>query len=48
MAMAVIFVLVLAGTITWVVYTFILVKFDLVYLRTIAFIVRDCVIGAVC
>lgn len=39
MAMAVIFVLVLAGTITWVIYTFILVKFGLVYLRTIAFIV---------
>jgi len=39
MAMAVVFVLVLSGTITWVVYTFILVPFDLVYLRTISFIV---------
>ena len=39
MSMAVIFVLVMAGTITWVIYTFILVKFGLVYLRTIAFIV---------
>ena len=38
MAMAVVFVLVLSGTITWVVYTFILVPFDLVYLRTISFI----------
>lgn len=39
MAMAVVFVLVLSSTITWIVYTFILVPFDLVYLRTIAFIV---------
>jgi electron transport complex protein RnfA len=39
MAMAVIFVLVMAGTITWVIYTFVLVKFGLIYLRTIAFIV---------
>jgi electron transport complex protein RnfA len=38
MAMAVVFVLVLAGVITWVVDTFILQKFGLVYLRTIAFI----------
>jgi electron transport complex protein RnfA len=38
MAMAVVFVLVLSGTITWVVYAFILVPFDLVYLRTISFI----------
>jgi electron transport complex protein RnfA len=38
MAMAVVFVLVLAGVITWVVNTFILVKFDLEYLRTVAFI----------
>ncbi|MDA8404969.1 MAG: RnfABCDGE type electron transport complex subunit A [Desulfobacteraceae bacterium] len=38
MAMAVVFVLVLSGAITWVVYTFILVPFDLVYLRTISFI----------
>ena len=39
MAMAVIFVLVMAGTITWIIYTYILVSYDLVYLRTIAFIV---------
>ena len=38
MSFAVVFVLVLAGLITWVVNTFILVKFDLGYLRTIAFI----------
>ncbi len=38
MAMAVVFVLVLAGVITWIVNTFILVKFDLEYLRTVAFI----------
>ena len=38
MAMAVVFVLVLAGLITWVTYTFLLVPFDLVYLRTLAFI----------
>jgi electron transport complex protein RnfA len=38
MSMAVVFVLVLAGVITWVVNTFILVKFDLEYLRTVAFI----------
>lgn len=39
MAMAVVFVLVISGTITWIVYNFILVPFDLVYLRTISFIV---------
>jgi electron transport complex protein RnfA len=39
MAMAVIFVLVMSGTITWVIYHFILVKYGVVYLRTIAFIV---------
>jgi len=39
MSMAVVFVLVLSGAITWVVYAFILVPFDLVYLRTISFIV---------
>ncbi len=39
MSMAVIFVMVLAGAITWIVYTYILVRYDLVYLRTIAFIV---------
>ena len=38
MAMAVVFVLVLAGVITWMVDNFILQKFGLVYLRTIAFI----------
>ena len=38
MAMAVIFVLVMAGIITFIVNKFILVKFDLEYLRTIAFI----------
>jgi electron transport complex protein RnfA len=38
MAMAVVFVLVLAGSITWVIYHLFLVPFDLVYLRTIAFI----------
>jgi Na+-translocating ferredoxin:NAD+ oxidoreductase subunit A len=38
MAMAVVFVLVLAGGITWVTYEFLLIPFDLIYLRTIAFI----------
>ncbi len=38
MAMAVVFVLVLAGVITWIVDTFILKRWDLEYLRTIAFI----------
>jgi electron transport complex protein RnfA len=38
MSMAVIFVLVMAGVITWLTYHFILVPFNLVYLRTIAFI----------
>ena len=38
MAMAVVFVLVLAGVITWMVYQFFLVPFDLVYLRTLSFI----------
>ena len=38
MAMAVIFVLVMAGIITWLTNTFFLVKFDLEYLRTVAFI----------
>ncbi len=38
MAMAVVFVLVLAGVITWIINTFVLVKFGLEYLRTIAFI----------
>ena len=38
MSMAVVFVLVLAGLITWVINTFVLQKFGLVYLRTIAFI----------
>ena len=38
MAMAVVFVLVMAGAITWVIYHLFLVPLDLVYLRTIAFI----------
>ncbi len=38
MAMAVVFVLVLAGVITWLTNKFFLVKFDLEYLRTVAFI----------
>ena len=38
MAMAVVFVLVLAGVITWLTNRFFLVKFDLEYLRTVAFI----------
>ncbi len=38
MAMAVIFVLVMAGVITWIVYHYLLVPFHIVYLETIAFI----------
>ncbi len=38
MAMAVVFVLVLAGIITWLVEWYVLAPFDLRYLRTIAFI----------
>jgi electron transport complex protein RnfA len=38
MSFAVIFVLVMAGIITWITNTFVLVKFGLEYLRTIAFI----------
>jgi len=38
MAFAVIFVLVMAGLITWLLNTFILVKFNIEYLRTLAFI----------
>ncbi len=38
MSMAVVFVLVMAGIITWVVNTVILQKFGLVYLRTVTFI----------
>ena len=38
MAMAVVFVLVLAGVITWLIYAFFLVPYKLVYMRTIAFI----------
>ena len=38
MAMAVVFVLVMAGVITWIVNAFILVKYDLEFLRTISFI----------
>ena len=39
MAMAVIFVLVLAGSITWLIQAYILKPFKLEYLRTIAFII---------
>jgi len=39
MAMAVVFVLVMAGVGTWIINNYVLVKFDLEYLRTIAFIV---------
>ena len=38
MGMAVVFVLVLAGVITWMTNTFFLVKFNLEYLRTVSFI----------
>jgi electron transport complex protein RnfA len=38
MAMAVIFVLVMAGVITWIIYQFLLVPLELTYLRTISFI----------
>ena len=38
MSMAVIFVLVLAGVITWVIFEYLLEPYKLVYLRTIAFI----------
>jgi electron transport complex protein RnfA len=38
MAMAVVFVLVMAGVITWLVNTYFLVQFNLEYLRTVAFI----------
>jgi len=38
MAMAVVFVLVMAGAITWIVNTFLLRPFELEYLRTLAFI----------
>jgi len=38
MSMAVVFVLVLAGVITWMVNTYFLVQFNLEYLRTVAFI----------
>ncbi|MBC8247716.1 MAG: electron transport complex subunit RsxA [Deltaproteobacteria bacterium] len=38
MAMAVVFVLVLAGVITWITDTFILKRYGLEYLRTVAFI----------
>ena len=39
MSMAVVFVMVMAGLITWMVNRYVLVQFDLAYLRTIAFIV---------
>jgi electron transport complex protein RnfA len=38
MAMAVVFVLVMAGAMCWIVNTYLLIKYDLVYLQTIAFI----------
>jgi len=38
MAMAVVFVLVIAGVITWILNTYILVKFNLEFLRTVSFI----------
>ena len=38
MAMAVVFVLVMAGAITWIVNRYLLVKYNLDYLQTIAFI----------
>ncbi len=38
MAMAVVFVLVLAGVITWILYAFFLAPYKLEYMRTIAFI----------
>jgi len=38
MGIAVIFVMVMASSISWIVYHFILIPFDLVYLRTAAFI----------
>ena len=38
MAMAVVFVLVLAGLITWIAWTYFLVPLELEYLRTVAFI----------
>jgi electron transport complex protein RnfA len=38
MAMAVIFVIVMAGVATWLINTFVLIKFDLEYLQTVAFI----------
>ncbi len=38
MAMAVVFVLVMAGVLTWLTNTYILTRFNLEYLRTIAFI----------
>ncbi len=38
MAMAVVFVLVMAGVLTWMTNTYVLTRFNLEYLRTIAFI----------
>lgn len=38
MGMAVIFVLVMAGTLTWVIYNWLLIPYKLEFLRTIAFI----------
>jgi len=47
MAMAVVFVLVLAGVITWVTEYFLLRPLGLEYLRTIAFILVIAALGAV-
>jgi len=38
MGLSVMFVMILSSTICWLVYTFLLVRFDLEYLKTIAFI----------
>ncbi|MBR9982609.1 MAG: electron transport complex subunit RsxA, partial [Desulfatitalea sp.] len=38
MGMAVIFVLVLAGTMTWIIFNWLLIPYKLEFLRTIAFI----------
>ena len=43
MGVAVTFVMGLASAITWVVNEFILVKFDLMYMQTVAFILEMCI-----
>ena len=48
MAMAVIFVLVMAGVITWAIFNWLLIPFKLEFLRTIAFISGDRFTGSVC